>query len=268
MLTGIIIGTGVDYESFLRDPKPETVTTPFGTAQLLTGYVDDFETVLVRRHGAGHTIPPHRINYRANIAALKARGVQRVLSTSAVGSMNPAMSPGHFCVPDDFIDWTRGRPFTFFSGEDGRVVHTDFTEPYCPSLRELLISAAEERNLPVHRRGTYACLDGPRYETPAEIRALARLGADIVGMTNATEAILCREAGLCFATLALVTNWAAGMNKERLDHEQVTWEMQANKDMLTSTLVAVVRASGAAPRTCTCGDGAAGIFPDHGTGDD
>lgn len=251
-MTGIIIGTGVDEASLLPGAVCERVMTRWGPAELLSGSLDGAEVVLVRRHGAGHRIPPHRINYRANIAALKARGVRRVLATAAVGSLNPRMAPGHFCVPDDLIDWTRTRPFTFFDGKDGRVVHTDMTHPYCEGVRSALLGAAEANGLVVHPRGCYACLEGPRYETPAEIRALRTLGADIVGMTNGTEAILCREAGLCLATLALVTNWAAGLGPDRLDHADVTEEVGRNREKMIHTLRLAVRILHQGDVRCAC----------------
>src|SRR5690606_11349429 len=186
--------------------------------------------------GSGHSIPLHRITYRANIAALKELGVTHVLATSAVGSVNRNMAPGDFCVLSDFLDFTRTRPFTFFEGEDGRVIHTDMSRAYCSGLREVLLDVARGQGLRVHAEACYACVEGPRYETPAEVKALAMLGADVVGMTNATEALLCREAGLCFGTLALVTNWGAGIGPERLDHEQVTQEVLKNTNRLVSTL--------------------------------
>lgn len=251
-MTGIIIGTGVDEGSLLPEAASRQVSTRYGTAEILTGELEGAPVVLVRRHGLGHTIPPHRINYRANIAALAEQGVTRVLSTSAVGSINPKMKPGDLCIPDDFIDWTRERPFTFYDGEDGRVVHTDMTHPYCEGVRQVLRRGAETYGFEVHMGGCYACLEGPRYETPAEIRALGRLGADLVGMTNATEAILCREAGLCFATLSLVTNWAAGISGERLDHGQVTEEVQANKEKLVHILRSAVRMLHTNGVTCDC----------------
>lgn len=252
MSIGLIIGTGVDENTLVPNAPSKTVSTRYGPAEVLTGEVAGGQVVMVRRHGHGHSIPPHRINYRANIAALQASGVRRVLSTSAVGSINVLMEPGHFCVPDDFIDLTRARPFTFYDGEDGKVVHTDLTRPYCDGLRGVLLKSARSHGLTVHGKGCYACMEGPRYETPAEVKALGQLGADIVGMTNATEAILCREAGLCFSTLALVTNWAAGISPERLDHKQVTEEVQQNKEMLVSTILASLKLLHQEEISCDC----------------
>lgn len=253
MAVGLIIGTGVDARSFVPDPDWTPVHTPWGDAEILRAEVAGGEVVMVRRHGAGHSIPPHRVNYRANIAALKQVGVTHVLATSAVGSLNKDMRPGHFCLLSDFIDLTCARPFTFYEGDDGRVVHTDMSRPYCEGLRLVLLDAARAGGLRIHEKACYACVEGPRYETPAEVRALGILGADVVGMTNATEAILCREAGLCFGTLALVTNWGAGLSPERLDHEQVTQEVLENKEKLVSTLRDTIRRLHQKSVQCDCG---------------
>ncbi|NLN29307.1 MAG: MTAP family purine nucleoside phosphorylase [Firmicutes bacterium] len=253
MAVGLIIGTGVDARAFVEEPRFGPVRTPWGEAEVARAQAEGCDVVMVRRHGAGHSIPPHRINYRANIAALKELGVTHVLATSAVGSVNRNMAPGDFCVLSDFLDFTRTRPFTFFEGEDGRVIHTDMSRAYCSGLREVLLDVARGQGLRVHAEACYACVEGPRYETPAEVKALAMLGADVVGMTNATEALLCREAGLCFGTLALVTNWGAGIGPERLDHEQVTQEVLKNTNRLVSTLRETLRRLCERPVRCDCG---------------
>lgn len=253
MAIGLILGTGVEARAFVAEPRWTPVRTPWGDAEVLQTAVEGGEIVMVRRHGAGHSIPPHRVNYRANIAALKQLGATHVLATSAVGSVNEEMGPGDFCLLSDFIDLTFARPFTFFEGEDGRVVHTDMTRPYCEGLRSVLLQTARGLGLSVHERACYACVEGPRYETPAEVKYLGLLGADVVGMTNATEAILCREAGLCFGTLALVTNWGAGLGPDRLDHEQVTQEVAKNREKLVSTLRGSLRRLHEEPVRCDCG---------------
>lgn len=253
MRAGLIVGTGVDVSVLAGNIRSETVQTAYGEAALRIGNIAGYDITMVMRHGTGHTIPPHRINYRANVAALKQRDVDFVLATAAVGTLNENIAVGHFCVPDDFIDWTRNRPSTLYDGEDGQVIHTDFSEPYCPTLRAMLYEeAAKQDRVVVHERGCYACLDGPRYETPAEIRALKMLGADIVGMTNATEAILCREAGMCFATLALATNWAAGISPSQLQHDEVTAVVQENKNILTTVLQSVFARLHAEESMCDC----------------
>lgn len=256
MRLGLIVGTGLDQAGLLERASPQLVDTPYGQVPVQLGEVSGRQVALVRRHGTGHTIPPHRINYRANVLALKQLGAGAVLSTSAVGSLDLQMQPGHFCVPDDFIDWTRTRPATLYDGDDGRVIHTDFTEAYCPALRASLLRAAGAADVQCHSTGCYVCVEGPRYETPAEIRAFARLGGNLVGMTNATEAILCREAGICFATLALVTNMAAGIQASPLSHDEVSRLMKEHLPALAKILLTALQGV-SHRRTCRCGSASA-----------
>ena len=183
--------------------------------------------VFLPRHGTGHSVPPHRINYQANIWGMRALGVEAIIATAAVGSLNPEMRPGDFVFVDQFIDFTKNRRQTFFDGRENGVAHLDFTEPYCPALRKTMAAAAGElrarpgAEFAFHEKGVYICTEGPRFETPAEIRAYALLGADVVGMTSYPEVALAREAGICYATIAMVTNLAAGMAGGRLTHEEV-----------------------------------------------
>lgn len=180
------------------------------------------EIAFIARHGTGHDIPPHRVNYRGNIAALKSLGVTNILASAAVGSLVKTMPPGALSVLTQFIDFTHGRPSTFFDGEGGEVVHVDMTEPYCPHLRKELREAAEALGEEVHSEATYVCAEGPRFETPAEIRMFRQMGSDLVGMTSVPEAALAREAGICYASVAIVTNWAAGVSAEPVEHGQVS----------------------------------------------
>lgn len=224
----IIGGTGVYDPDILQDIREETVATPYGQVTALVGVYQGKEVVFLPRHGAAHSLPPHKINYRANIWGLKEMGVTRVLATAAVGSLNLEMKPGHFVLLDQFIDFTKNRPFTFFDGEDGKVVHTDFTHPYCAGIRRQVREAAAGIGLAVHEGGCYVCTEGPRYETPAEIRAFQRLGGDVVGMTNVPEVVLARELGLCYGTIAMVTNFAAGISPKPLTHQEVVEVMRSN----------------------------------------
>lgn len=217
---GIIGGTGfyaLDEEGAAR----ETVSTQYGEVEVARVSLADKEVAFVARHGAGHHIPPHRVNYRAIIAALRGLGVKNILATAAVGGIAENMGPGALVLLTQFLDFTHGRESTFFDGEDGEVKHVDLTEPYCPRLREELRTAAEAAGEAVVVGGTYACMQGPRFETPAEIRMLRTLGADVVGMTNVPEAPLAREAGICYAAVAVVTNWAAGVTNIPVVHEDV-----------------------------------------------
>lgn len=198
------------------------VETPYGRVDLDRAWLGDAEVLFLPRHGREHGIPPHRVNYRANIAALKEIGVRNVLASAAVGSMNEEMPPGTLVAASQILDFTRGRPSTFFDGAGAKVVHVDMTEPYCPHLREELAAAAEATGEAVQPEGVYVCAEGPRFETAAEIRMFRQMGGDIVGMTGMPEAALAREAGLCYAAVAVVANWAAGVSEEPLRHGDVS----------------------------------------------
>lgn len=235
----LIGGTGVYDPHMLGSVRDETVSTPYGVVDISLGTFQGVEVVFMQRHGRGHTIPPHMVNYRGNIWALKELGVTKVVATAAVGSMNDAMKPGHFVLLDQFIDFTKNRSFTFFDGEGGLVVHTDFTEPYCGSMRKVIQEAAAELDLELHPKGCYVCVEGPRFETPAEITAYRRLGGDVVGMTNVPEVVLAREAGLCYAVVATVTNLAAGISSAPISHTEVDEVMEKASENLRSLLKAV-----------------------------
>ncbi|NMB26116.1 MAG: S-methyl-5'-thioadenosine phosphorylase [Firmicutes bacterium] len=236
----LIGGTGVYDPSMLANIREEVVSTDYGSVQVSIGSFQGVEVVFMQRHGAGHTVPPHMINYRANIMALKELGVTKIVATSAVGSLNEAMKPGDFVLLNQFIDFTKNRPFTFFDGKDGTVVHTDFTTPYCGQMRQLILGAAQDLRLDVHAQGCYVCVEGPRFETPAEIVAFGRLGGDVVGMTNVPEVVLAREAGICYAVIAMVTNYAAGISPTPLTHEEVVEVMQVNARSMRDLVMAVL----------------------------
>jgi 5'-methylthioadenosine phosphorylase len=230
MSVAIIGGTGV-YQ-LGEDGAAELVATPYGDVTAYRLAIDGREVIFLPRHGAGHTVPPHRVNYRANIWALRALGVEEVLSSQSVGSLNLAMAPGNFVALAQFIDWTKGRASTFFDGDDGQVVHVDMTQPYCASVTDRLLQAGAFLGEKLHGGGVYACTEGPRFETAAEIRALRQLGADLVGMTNVPEVVLAREAGLCYAAVGVVCNWGAGMTEFPLTHDEVLGIMAAQSENL------------------------------------
>ncbi|MEZ4812174.1 MAG: S-methyl-5'-thioinosine phosphorylase [Caldisericia bacterium] len=220
-MIGIIGGSGVYNLSWLEDAREQEIETDFGSALVKVGYLDDeTEVAFITRHGKDHKLPPSIINYRANIMALKQIGVTEILATYAVGGINPGMEPGDFAIVDQFIDFTWGRKSTFFD-ESGDVRHTDVSEPYDPTLRDLLRQALVDENVLFHPSATYICTNGPRYETPAEIKAFSVMGATIVGMTGAQEAALAAEAEIPFAALAVITNLAAGVSKKKLSHDEV-----------------------------------------------
>ncbi len=237
-VVGLIGGSGIYDPDRLEGCVEEEMETPYGQVHATTGRMDGRRVVFLARHGRTHSVPPHRVNYRANIWALKELGANRVLATAAVGSLNPDFRPGELVLPDQFLDFTKNRPGTFY---DDRVVHTDFTEPYCPALRAALEGSAGELGVPLHNGGCYVGTEGPRFETPAEIAAYRRLGGDLVGMTGLPEVVLARELGLCYATVAIVTNFAAGISTTALSHQEVLDLMGTQTgrvlDLLLETIV-------------------------------
>ena len=211
-MLAIIGGSGFTQIPGLEVVRREVVRTPYGepSGALTFGSIAGHTVVFLARHGYGHTIPPHEINYCANIWALHARGVKRVLAIAAVGGIRKDMGPGVLVVPDQIIDYTHGRSGTFCGFEDRGVQHVDFTLPYTLAVRTACIKAAQRAGETVIDGGVYAATQGPRLETAAEINRLERDGADVVGMTGMPEAVLAREIGLSYATLAIVVNHAAG----------------------------------------------------------
>lgn len=202
-MIGVIGGSGLEKALWLGNPK--TVGTRYGRVTVFLGEVEGRKVVFLPRHGPKHEVPPHRINHLANIAAMQKLGVEQILSSTAVGSLSRKIVPGSVVVPDDLINFS-GLNLTFF---DDKIGHTDMSEPFSPNLRCVLLKSARAAGTikPIDG-GTYVCLRGPRYETPAEARAFVKLGGDITGMTVAPEAILSRELGIEYVTLSLVTNFS------------------------------------------------------------
>ena len=213
MTYAIIGGSGLERFAGLTDAHALDAQTPYGkpSSQLVFGRLDGREMVFLSRHGESHAIAPHQINYRANIRALKDAGVHAIVSVATVGGIRPEFGPGALVLPDQLIDYTTGRTGTFFEGPGSPVVHVDFTHPYDPRLRALLLRAAGDLGERMHDGGTYGCTQGPRLETAAEIRRMQRDGCDLVGMTGMPEAVLARELDLPYATLTVVANHAAGI---------------------------------------------------------
>ncbi len=208
----IIGGTG--FEELLRNPRPLQIKTPYGLVKsLCVGKVAEQEIVFLPRHGLRHSVPPHMINYRANIYALYKIGVERIVATNAVGAIDKNIRPGDVVIPHDFIDFTKHRCGTFY--DKAPVTHVDVSQPYCPEIRRLLVDTAKKNELNAWEHGVLACTEGPRYETPAEIEMFRHDGCDIVGMTAFPEVVLARELELCYASICYVSNRAAGM-QERL----------------------------------------------------
>ena len=210
-MLAIIGGSGLTRLSTLAVAHREVVRTPYGepSSALLFGQIAGRDTVFLARHGHGHTIPPHRVNYRANIWALKTRGATAVLAVASVGGIRGVV-PGEIVLPNQLIDYTHDRESTFFDGGDQKVVHVDFTHPYAPALRDKCLAAARQAQIALTDGGVYGAVSGPRLETAAEIDRLDRDGATLVGMTGMPEAVLARELELPYVAIAVVVNHAAG----------------------------------------------------------
>ena len=233
----IIGGSGFYQPGIFAEPKEIAVDTPYGVVHPLIGKANGVEVAFIPRHGKEHSLLPHQLNYQANIWALKEIGVKRIIATSAVGSLNRKFPPGTMAAIDQFLDFTKQRPFTFFEKGDAFRAHVDMTEPYCPELRERIKKAASACKIPIQLGGCYVCAEGPRYETAAEIRMYQKLGGDVVGMTGVPEVVLARELGICYAGISTITNWAAGLNKHPLTHHEVVEVMKNNQQKLRELIV-------------------------------
>lgn len=245
---GIIGGSGL-YQ-FIDNPEKEKVATPFGDVIVDIGNVEGEKIVFIPRHGSGHSIPPSQINYRANIFAAHKLGIEKIFATNAVGSLNLEYIPGSFAVPDQILDFTSGRADTFFDGSQfeittlkgnklSGVVHTDMTHPFDQKVRGEIIAACEEYNENVIQGGTIAVVNGPRYETPAEIKSYSILGASFAGMTSAPEAFLAKEIELPYATMAVVTNFAAGL-QSTISHDEVDKLFKEKINRVKSILTSLI----------------------------
>jgi 5'-methylthioadenosine phosphorylase len=249
MSLGIISGTGLYDFALLAGGQKSLIKTPYGQATVYENDINGRHVVFLPRHGKGHSLPPHLINYRANICALSTLGVRDVLALCCVGSLKSEFGPGSLVLLEQFIDQTWGREMTFAA--PGAVDHVDMTVPYCPRLSQSILKAADSCSLAVKTGGIYICAQGPRFETPAEIKAFAAWGANLVGMTGVPEAPLAREAGLCYAALAVVANYAAGLNQEEsVDGDEISRIMDREKDHLENILRALI--SSYEPADCLC----------------
>ena len=244
----IIGGSGLARLAGLETQRRELVRTPYGdpSGPLTFGRLDGREIVFLARHGYGHTIGPHEINYRANLSALKRVGVAGIVAVATVGGIRSDCGPGTLVVPDQIVDYTFGRRGTFFEGLEEPVTHIDFTEPYDETVRQRLVIAAARLNEPIAVGGTYGCTQGPRLETAAEIRRMERDGCDLVGMTGMPEAALARELDLPYATLAVVVNYAAGKGDSlrKVSLEAVAGVLEASMARVRSVLSEFVKMGG------------------------
>jgi 5'-methylthioadenosine phosphorylase len=216
-MLAIIGGTGLSRLTNLKITHRQVLRTPYGepSGPMTFGTINQHEVMFLARHGYGHTIPPHQVNYRANLWALRDQGATRVIAITSVGGIRADLVPGTLAVPDQIIDYTHGREFTYFDGRDKAVTHIDFTRPYNEALRQKILAAVKLAGETCVDGGVHAVTQGPRLETAAEIDRLERDGADMVGMTGMPEASLARELGLAYATMAVVVNHAAGRGDSR-----------------------------------------------------
>ena len=251
-IVGVIGGSGLYHIEGLQQVREVNVSTPFGkpSDKFIRGRLDDTDLVFLPRHGRGHRWLPTEINFRANIFAMKKLGVGRIISVSAVGSLQEKIAPGHLVVPDQFIDRTTQRPSTFFGR--GIVAHVSLADPFCHDLSLELAKAAISAGAEVHRSGTYICMEGPQFSTRAESNLYRNWGADIIGMTNLQEAKLAREAEICFATLALATDydcWNESAGDVQIEH--VLAVLQQNVDLAKKTIREVLN-NLTSTRSCRC----------------
>jgi len=237
-MLAIIGGSGLNQFPELEIISEQQIHTPFGdcSAPLIFASLQNRQLVFLPRHGQGHRLPPHQINYRANLWALKEVGVMHVLAVNAVGGIHSHMEPGTFVVPHQIIDYTYGREQSYNFLSDGYINHIDFTHPYNDAMRQQLIASLLAMNLPFQDFGVYACTQGPRLETAAEVLRLQRDGCDLVGMTAMPEAALARELGLEYAALCLVVNWAAGLAGEELSMDEIMKTLAAGMDNIKKTI--------------------------------
>lgn len=251
-MIGIIGGSGLYQIEGVTIKREKRVKTPFGSPSdaYLMGEFSGRNVIFLPRHGKRHSIAPHRINYRANIWGFRELGVTRIISIGATGGIHSALSPGNLVVLDQVIDMTAGRNSTFWEGDTG-VYHVDFTEPYCEALRKVILTAGKKTKISVKKSGTYVCTNGPRLETRAEIRFFSRAGADVVGMTAMPEAALAREAEMCYAGIAVVTNFAPGVREKKLTATEVVETMQKASGRLRTLLKETFRLVPSA-RKCSC----------------
>lgn len=257
MLTGLIGGSGLNEIEGLEVTKEVSVSTPFGepSSSYKIGSLDGSEVVFLPRHGTAHSIAPHKINYRANIWGFKSLGVERIISVGAVGGINRHMPPGSIILLDQIIDMTSGaREATFYDKD--KVVHIDFTSPYCPEMQELFINAARKAGVELTNDGTYICVNGPRLETAKEISFFSMIGADVVGMTAMPETSLAREVEICISGIAVVTNYAAGVSSTKLTVTEVVEAMKDSTHKIKSLIREFILLSNAtaASRACGCKD--------------
>ncbi|AQA18750.1 5'-methylthioadenosine phosphorylase [Halioglobus japonicus] len=241
----VIGGTGVDRLGGLDIVTRHAVDTPFGEPSQVVqeGRLGDTTIFFLHRHGSPRAIPPHRVNYRANLWALQQLGATHIIGINAVGGIAPSMPPGRLVIPDQVIDYTWGREHTYDTGESGELMHIDFTEPYDAALRNAVLEAADRGDIACARAGVHGVTQGPRLETAAEIRRMASDGCDVVGMTGMPEASLARELGVAYASICMVVNAAAGLDDKPLTLDMMRATLEREADVVASLVEGLCRSS-------------------------
>jgi 5'-methylthioadenosine phosphorylase len=261
-----IIGGSGFYE-LLEEPKGRIIKTPFGDSSIITeGYINNQKIVFLPRHSKpgenriSHSIPPHKINYRANVYSLYKMGIKRIIATHSCGSLNDSIVPGTFVLPNQFIDLTKIRESTFFDGTNKlpldlkkgkNVIHTDMTEPFCSDLVNTVVKVCKSEKINLVKNGVYICTEGPRFETHAEINFFKKIGGDLVGMTLVPEVILSRELGLCYLSISLISNFAAGLKKDKISFDEVIGQFEKNKIKLKNIIIKSISLI-PSKKTCKC----------------
>ncbi len=250
---GIIGGSGLYAMETLTEVQERHIDTPFGPPSdaIITGRIADIPVAFLPRHGRGHRLTPSTVPYRANIWALKSLGVERIIGVSACGSLRESLRPGDVVIPDQLVDFTRHRQSTFFG--EGLVGHISAADPFCPQLSALLADALREEGGTVHRGGTFITIEGPRFSTKGESRLFRSWGMSIIGMTTSPEAFLAREAGMCYAVMAHITDYDVWHETESpVTVEAVIERLQANLALARRAITRLVPRLAEEPRTCTC----------------
>ncbi len=249
-MKAIIGGTGV-YSSG-HNNRSEKVKTRYGEVELDIVNIDGEDIVFLARHGKSHSMPPHLINYRANIMALKKIGVKYIYATAAVGSCNKDYEPGDVVIVNDFLDFTKARDITFFDGGLEAVKHVDMSDPYCINMRAKFSQRSSEVDLEVKGEAVYVCVEGPRFETASEIQMFKKLGGDVVGMTTVPEVVLAKELGMCYSTIGIITNWCTGISGE-IELHDIEGAVDKNRDKITSLCIKIFK-DGLDQKNCNCGN--------------
>lgn len=247
---GIFGGTGIYDSGLLDDVHEITVETPYGMPSdaITIGLFKKRRIAFLPRHGRKHTIPPHRINFKANIWAFKELGVSRIVAPSAVGSLREELAPGQFVMPAQFLDFTKSRDGSF--SEEGRVIHISVADPFCPEIQATVLAAAKERDMQIHTDATYVCIEGPRFSTKAESKFYRSTGADVIGMTLVPECQLAREVQICYTSIATVTDydvWAEKPVTTKEVMETISENVKKTRDLLTGLIDKMPHSRG-----CSC----------------